>query len=104
MTDPYVFPDWRNLVSYPAEGADPRVLAESDKYKVVVTGLREGQSLPVHPAPTGVYIFLEGSGEMRVADQVHPVSAGTTIVVPAGANRGITATRQLAFIAVRIIE
>ena len=67
-------------------------------------GLEPGQALPVHPAPRGVFHFLEGSGWMTVAGERQPVSAGATVFVPAGAERGVEATTRLALLAVRVAD
>ena len=87
---------------YPAEGAQPQVLEENKKFKVVVAGLEAGQKIPVHPELQGIYIFLEGDGEMIVNEEKYLVEAGATVISPKGANRGIEAKTRLSFIAVKI--
>jgi mannose-6-phosphate isomerase-like protein (cupin superfamily) len=99
---PLFIPEWRERVVFSAGGPQPQVLHEDDKIKVVVAGLKPGGEIPVHPGDAGVYHFLEGEGDMAVADKVFEVKAGSTVIVPAGATRGMKARAQLAFIAVRI--
>jgi quercetin dioxygenase-like cupin family protein len=96
------FPDWRDKIIFSAGRPQPQVLHEDDRIKVVVVGLEPGGQIPIHPGDAGVYHFLEGMGEMSVGDEIFAVQAGGTVVAPAGANRGMTAHTQLAFIAVRI--
>ncbi len=95
------YPDWRQAVKYLPEGPQPIVLAETNKMKVVLVGLEPGQALPPHVAPTGVYHFLDGRGWMRVDGQRIAVSAGSTVVVPEGAARGVEAETRLAFLGCR---
>jgi quercetin dioxygenase-like cupin family protein len=102
MSETKVYLDWKDKVVYPVEGAQPQVLAESEKFKAVVAGLAAGQKIPVHPEGEGIYIFLEGSGTMSVNEQQIPVAQGVTVITATGAKRGIEAHTQLSFIAVRI--
>jgi mannose-6-phosphate isomerase-like protein (cupin superfamily) len=102
MDQPLFFPNWRNTIVFSAGGPQPQVLHEDSAVKVVVVGLEPGGQIPVHPGAAGVYHFLEGEGQMRVGEDAFDVQAGGTVVVPAGAARGMTARTRLAFIAVRI--
>ena len=102
MDQPLFFPDWRDRVVFSAGGPQPQVLHEDGKIKVVVAGLEPGGQIPVHPGDAGVYHFLEGAGQMRVAESTFDVQAGSTVIVPAGATRGMNARTRLAFIAVRV--
>jgi quercetin dioxygenase-like cupin family protein len=95
-------PDWREKVVYSAGGPQPQVLLENEQMRVVLVGLEPGQKLPPHPAPLGVYHFLDGSGWMRVDDQRIAVAAGATVIAPAGAARGIEAQTRLAFLGTRL--
>jgi quercetin dioxygenase-like cupin family protein len=101
MNQPLFFPNWRDRVIYSAGGPQPQVLHEDDKIKVVVVGLEPGGRIPTHAGGAGVYHFLEGAGQMAVGDEVFAVQAGATLVIPDGAQRGLTALTRLAFIAVR---
>jgi quercetin dioxygenase-like cupin family protein len=102
VDQPLFVPAWRDRVVFSAAGPQPQVLHEDDKIKVVVVGLEPGGEIPVHPGDAGVYHFLEGEGQMTVADKVFEAEAGGTIIVPAGAARGMKAHTRLAFIAVRV--
>jgi mannose-6-phosphate isomerase-like protein (cupin superfamily) len=95
------YPNWKEKVVYPAEGAQPKVLDENEKFKVIVAGLEAGQKIPSHPESSGVYFFLEGSGVMVVNEEHIPVEEGATVIVPDGGVRGVNATTRLAFLAVR---
>jgi quercetin dioxygenase-like cupin family protein len=103
MSEPAFFPNWREVVVYGAAGPQPQVLREDGKIKVVVVGLEEGAQIPPHPGDAGVYHFVEGAGQMRVDEQRFDVVAGSTVIAPAGAVRGVTAAERLAFVAVRVV-
>lgn len=102
MANKIFFPNWREKVVYPAEGAQPQVLEENEKFKIVVAGLEAGQKIPLHPESQGVYIFMEGNGEMMVNDEKYLVESGSTVITPDGASRGMEAKTRLSFIAVKI--
>jgi quercetin dioxygenase-like cupin family protein len=97
------FPDWVQQVNY-SEGdmPKPHILAEDEKVKTIMAGLEAGQSIPNHPEAESVYYFLTGKGVMQVDEETYPVEAGSTLIVPDGAVRGLRADTRLAFLAVRI--
>lgn len=101
MDQPLFFPDWRAKVVFAAGGPQPQVLYEDGKVKVVVAGLEPGGQIPLHPGDFGVYHFVEGAGQMYVGEATFDVQPGATVIVPAGASRGMIAHSRLAFIAVR---
>jgi quercetin dioxygenase-like cupin family protein len=94
--------DWREKIVYAAAGPQPQTLMENDQMKVIVAGLEAGQQIPPHAATTAVYHFLEGAGWMTVDGEQLAVGPGATVVMPAGAVRGIQATTRLAFLATRV--
>lgn len=97
------YPNWRDQVVFSSGGPQPKVLFEDAKFKTVVAGLEPGQKIPLHPEGAGVYHFLDGAGWMLVGEERFPVQAGSTVLAPAGAARGMEATTRLAFIATRIV-
>jgi quercetin dioxygenase-like cupin family protein len=97
-----ICPNWQEKVVYSAAGPRPQVLLENDKLKVLIAGLEPGQIIPPHPETWAVYHFLDGTGWMRVDDDRLAVGPGATVIVPAGAERGIEAQTRLAFLATRV--
>jgi len=102
MSDHVAFPDWRTLVHYTEPGPQPTLLRDEPDLRVLIAGLEPGGRIPPHRGPLGVYHFLEGTGLMTVDDEEHAVSAGMTVIAPAGATRAISPNTRLAFLAVRI--
>jgi quercetin dioxygenase-like cupin family protein len=102
MTEQVIFPDWKKLVTYSEKGMQPCVLVEKENYKSVLAGMTAGNSMPPHAEGPAIFHFLEGSGKMIVGEETYHVVAGAIVVVPNGANRGIEAETQLAFLAVRL--
>ena len=96
--------NWREQVRYGEQKPSPQILKDDGQIRVIVGGLRAGQSIPVHPENKAIYHFLEGTGEMYVDDEVIPITPGATIFAPQDAKRGMRADTQLAFLAVRISE
>ncbi len=93
--------DWREAVTFSSSEPQPQFLETGPELKVVLAGLEPGQSLPPHPESQAVYHFLEGVGSMNVDEQVYPVKPGMTVIVPAGATRGMVAETRLVFLAVK---
>ena len=102
MNPTLYFPDWREQVTYTSNGPQPSVLRADDKAKVILAGLEAGQRIPEHPEAAAVYHFLDGAGCMTVDGQPYDVGPGATIVMSAGAVRGLEARTRLAFLAVRV--
>ncbi len=98
-----LYPDWRTLVVFAADGPKPQVLMENAKFKVVLGGLEAGQKIPPHPEAESVFHFLEGTGWMSVDGERFAVTPGATVITPAGAQRGIEAETRLAFLAARVM-
>jgi quercetin dioxygenase-like cupin family protein len=94
--------DWRAKVVFSPDGPRPTVLADDECARVVIAGLEAGQQLQPHSAGLGVYHFLEGTGWMTVDGKRMEVTAGATVIVPQGAERGIEAQTRLAFLATRV--
>jgi quercetin dioxygenase-like cupin family protein len=94
--------NWREKIMFSPNGPQPFVLVENERIKSVLVGLEPGQKLPPHPASDGVYQFLDGAGWMMVDDERLRVQAGSIVVVPPGAKRGIEAETRLAFVGVRL--
>ncbi len=90
--------NWKSIVEFSVDGPRHQVLLDTETYRAVLVGLEAGVNIPPHPSTDATYHFLEGSGWMVVDGTRHPVSAGTTMVVPANAERGIEAETRLAFL------
>jgi len=74
------------------EGFGRRTLVETDRLRVVVAALEDGQQIPLHaPQLDLVMTIVEGIGEVVAGQSLHPVRAGDVIVVPAGETRGLRA-------------
>jgi quercetin dioxygenase-like cupin family protein len=102
MGEKIIFPNWKDLVIYTEKGMQPHVLVETGNYKSVVAGMAAGNSMPAHSEGPAIFYFLEGSGKMIVEEETLSVQAGSIVVVPDGASRGIESETPLAFLAVRL--
>ncbi|MFN8622538.1 MAG: cupin domain-containing protein [Chloroflexota bacterium] len=99
-----IHPDWHQLVHWSTPGPQPELLHDDPGLRVLVAGLEPGAGIPPHPGPRAVYHYLEGEGVLILDGVRHPVSAGMTVVAPAGAVRGMEAVTRLAFLGVRLAE
>ena len=98
MLETIYIQDYKDSILTSADGPNPQTLYEKGKIKLVVVGLKSGQSIPPHEESLGIYNFLEGKGVMTVDDVVYNDRQGSTIVVPKGSVRGISAETDLSFI------
>lgn len=96
------FLDCKDSIRFSEDGPNPNTLFEKGKIKLVVAGIKAGQAIPPHEESLGIYHFLEGEGAMTVDDVQYDVRQGSTIVVPKGAERGISARTELSFMGTRI--
>jgi len=87
---------------FDAAGPRPQFLVDSARLAVVVAGLEPGQQIPVHAEAMAVYHFLSGEGVMTTDGETFSVTGGATLIVPAGAARGMRATTRLIFLAVKV--
>ena len=102
MDPEILFPDWRELVRYAAPGPQPTLLLDEPEVRVLIAGLEPGARIPAHPERRAVYHILDGDGWVTLDGDRVAVSAGATVVVPAGMARGFEARTRLAFLAVRV--
>lgn len=102
MNQHLLYPDWRESVTYDANGPQPAILTNTETLKVIVAGLEAGQTIPPHPEALAVYHILDGTGWMLVDDERLDVGPGATVITPAGTVRGMEAETRLAFMATRI--
>ncbi len=96
-----LYSNWREKIVFSPSGPQPQVLIETERFKSVLVGLEAGQKLPQHAGGAAMYHFLDGTGYVTVNGERSAVQAGSTVVMPEGAERGIEATTRLAFIAAR---
>jgi quercetin dioxygenase-like cupin family protein len=102
MFETTYFLDCKDAIRTSADGPHPATLFEQEKIKLVVAGLEAGQSIPPHKESLGIYHFISGEGVMTVDDVPFNVRQGSTIVAPNGAERGISAQKDLSFLGTRI--
>ena len=102
MSNPIIVDEWQDEIVYGDAGPEPNRVFEDEDVRVIVAGLKPGQSIPEHPETLATYHFLAGEGSMTVDGSQFPVRKGQTVVVSAGAERGIDARTHLAFLAHRI--
>lgn len=98
------YPAVQELALFDSGGPRPQFLVDSQKLKVIIAGLEPGQQIPPHPETLAVYHFLAGDGVMLVNGEEFAVVAGSTVVTPPGATRGMRAISRLTFLAAKTGE
>lgn len=95
------YPDTMAQAVFGEHGPKPQFLVDDPHFKVVLGALAAGQQIPVHPESLAMYYFLAGTGTMTVDDEQYPITAGATVITPAGARRGIKAETRVIFLATK---
>jgi quercetin dioxygenase-like cupin family protein len=98
---PIFYPDTKAQAVFGATGPQPQFLVDDATFKVIVGGLEPGQRIPLHPESLAMYHFVTGTGTMTVDEEQFPITAGATVITPAGARRGIEAATRLVFLAAK---
>jgi quercetin dioxygenase-like cupin family protein/iron-sulfur cluster repair protein YtfE (RIC family) len=82
-----------DLAEFSTEEFGRKVLAETDRFRVVIAALEDGQEIPLHAPPLDmVMTIVEGIGQVMAGQKMHSVRAGDVVIVPAGQTRGLRAT------------
>ncbi|TAN31694.1 hypothetical protein EPN29_10750 [bacterium] len=82
-----------DLAEFSTAGFGRRTLVETQRLRVVVAALEDGQEIPLHaPALDLVMAIMEGTGRVTAGDTAFSVRGGDVVVVPAGETRGLRAT------------
>jgi len=82
-----------DLAEFSTEEFGRKVLAETDRFRVVIAALEDGQEIPLHAPPLDmVMTIVEGIGQVMAGQQMHSVRAGDVVIVPTGQTRGLRAT------------
>ena len=95
------YPAARDQAVFDSNRPRPQFLVDSERLKVLVVGLEPGQQIPAHPETLAVYHFLAGEGVMTVNSEDLVVTAGSTVITPPGATRGLRAVSRLTFLAAK---
>ncbi len=95
------FIDTKSKAVFSAEGPKPQFIFDTPTFKALVVGLEAGQQIPLHPAESAMYHFLEGEGLMTVDEESFAVKPGATVIAPNGAKRGINAKTRIIFLAAK---
>jgi quercetin dioxygenase-like cupin family protein len=81
------------LAEFSADGFGRRTLAETDRLRIVIAALEDGQQIPLHAPPLDlVMTIVEGTGQVMAGESVYSIRAGDVVIVPAGETRGLRAT------------
>lgn len=84
---------------YAEKGIVSKTLFDSEKMKIVLFCLEEGQSLSEHQAPFNAQIVvLEGEGEFILGGENFKGEKGSLFVMPHGLLHAIKATKRVSFI------
>ncbi len=95
------YPDTQAQAVFGEKGPQPQFLWDEANFKVILGALEPGQQIPVHPESLAMYHFLAGTGTMTVDDEQVPITAGATVITPAGARRGMLAATRVIFLAAK---
>jgi len=91
--------DLTKLVQFADRGIVSKTLIDCPKAKLVLFGMKTGQSISGHAAGTPATIHvLSGAGTIRLGDTDHEGRPGSLYYMPAGQYHAVTATDDLVFL------
>lgn len=82
--------NYNEVVSYQEGSIVSRAIIDKDEGTVTVFAFDEGQRLSTHSAPFDALVqIVEGSGIIRIEDQVYEIDAPGAIIMPANKPHGV---------------
>jgi quercetin dioxygenase-like cupin family protein len=91
--------DLNDLVQFADRGIVSKTLVECPKAKVVLFGMKTGQSLSGHSAGTPATIHvLQGAGTITLGETGHRGTPGSIYYMPAGLYHAVESTDDLVFL------
>lgn len=84
--------DVKEAVSYEAGKVVSLTMAAEPGVGMTLFAFDEGEGVSTHAAPGDAFAFiLEGEAQIKIADEVHIVTAGNGIVMPCGIPHSVKA-------------
>ncbi|HLA82864.1 MAG TPA: cupin domain-containing protein [Thermoleophilia bacterium] len=91
--------DLKELVQFADRGIVSKTLVDCPKAKVVLFGMKTGQSLSSHAAGTAATIqVLQGAGTITLGETDYEGAPGSIYYMPAGRPHALTSTDDLVFL------
>ena len=91
--------DLEELVQFADRGIVSKTLVDCDKAKIVLFGMKTGQSLSGHAAGTPATIqVLQGAGVITLGETKHEGTPGSLYYMPAGLFHAVESTDDLVFL------
>lgn len=83
---------WKDQVRYAAEKMQKTNLHDTPRFFCDVYGFEPGQTQKAHShaGSDKVYVVLEGRALIRVGDEEKELTAGESVLAPAGPDHGVT--------------
>ncbi len=84
-----------DLVSYQDDAVVSRQVTKADAGNVTLFAFDAGQELSEHRAPFDALVhILDGEAEIRISGELHTLSAGDAIVMPANEPHSLRAVKR----------
>jgi quercetin dioxygenase-like cupin family protein len=91
--------DLSELVQFAERGIVSKTLVDCPKAKLVLFGMKAGQSISGHSAGTPATIHvLSGTGTIQLGETQYDGRPGSIYYMPAGLYHALTATQDLVFL------
>jgi len=91
--------DLSELVQFAERGIVSKTLVDCPKVKLVLFGMKAGQSISGHSAGTPATIHvLSGTGTIQLGETQYDGKPGSIYYMPAGLYHALTATQDLVFL------
>lgn len=88
--------DMAQLVPYQSGQVVSRTLVQSKAIGMTLFGFDKGEQISAHESKGDALVMvLDGVADITIGEKVHAVSAGQSIVMPAGVPHAVSAPEQL---------
>ena len=92
-----------DLINYQDESVVSRTLIDKAVGTLTIFAFDEGQGLSEHTAPFDAFVYiLDGIAEVVISNQIHNLSSGEMIIMPANEPHSLKALEQFKMLLVMI--
>ena len=100
----YRIVETEGLAGFSPNGVRPIPLLDTDKVRALLLNLEAGQSVaPCRMSSTVLYYVIEGQGQLQVEEEQAQLRTGSLTMVPAGAERFISAVQPMRVLAIQAL-
>lgn len=95
----------KNAIEYVDGGISNLDIVSKDNVKIMLMAFDKGEGLSDHAAPgDAMVIALEGSADLKVGDEIHPIKQGEELIFPKGKIHNVMAKEKFKMALVLVMD